>query len=69
MSGPDTNRMAYVVVLIVVALASLDTAATGKLSLRRNSDRGWSVSKRARLLCALIGTAAALAGIIVFHYA
>jgi hypothetical protein len=69
-SGPDkVNYVAYVVMLLVIALVSLDTATTGKLSLWRNSDRGWNVSKRARLLCVLIGTVAALVGIIVFHYA
>ena len=67
-SNVDANRMTFVVVLLVLALASLATAATGKMRLWRRAGRGRSISKRGRLLCALIGAVAALAGILVLRY-
>lgn len=56
----------YALGLILIAIASLETATTGKLRLLRGSDRGWKVSIKARLLFLLVGIVTAVAGIVVF---
>ena len=54
------------IIAVVVAMASLDTALTGKFHPLRDSDWGWEVTPRVRVACLVVGIVATVAAVLMF---